>query len=243
MAGYPINGEVVMPTGDQQIKIGLSNQNHCNYLEGRMERVAVALDDDLHCESNYEMLLANGFRRSGNTIYTPYCDNCSACQAVRIPISEVSLTKSQKRLKNKAKSLSWIMKDKMDDNWFDLYERYISKRHFNGSMYPAKKAAFLQFAECDWLNTQYLHVYDEKNLIAIAVTDQMNQSASAFYTFFEPEHPLSLGTIGVLMQIEYCQKVGKNWLYLGYQIDECPAMNYKVRFHRHQKLVNQRWQG
>jgi arginine-tRNA-protein transferase len=35
--------------------------------------------------------------------------------------------------------------------------------------------------------------------------------------------------------------MNKEWLYLGYQIDECPAMNYKTRFHPHQRLVNQRW--
>jgi len=232
-----------MSTDARQIKIGLSGQNHCNYLEDRMERVAVAIDDDLHSGSNYEMLLANGFRRSGNTIYTPYCDSCNACQAIRISIPDVTLTRSQKRLNSKAQSLHWEIKDKMDDGWFELYKRYISKRHTNGSMYPPKKEMFLQFVQCDWLNTQYLHLYDEKKLIAIAVTDQMNRSYSAFYTFFEPEHHLSLGTVAILKQIESCQQTGKQWLYLGYQIDQCPAMNYKVRFHRHQKLVNQRWQG
>lgn len=232
-----------MPAEARQIKIGLSSQNHCNYLEDQMERVAIAMDEELHTESNYEMLLANGFRRSGNTIYTPYCDNCKACQAIRISIPDVALTKSQKRLKNKAQSLDWQMKNEMDENWFELYSRYINKRHINGSMYPPQKDVFSQFSQCDWLNTQYLHIYDGKNLVAIAVTDEMHLSASAFYTFFDPDHPLSLGTIGVLMQIEHCMKTDKQWLYLGYQIDECPAMNYKVRFHRHQKLVNQRWQG
>ncbi|MDB1123603.1 arginyltransferase [Vibrio algarum] len=232
-----------MSANARQIKIGLSGQNHCSYLEDRMERVAVALEEDLHTETDYEMLLANGFRRSGNTIYTPYCESCNACQAIRISIPDVILTKSQKRLKNKARTLTWCMKSEMDDNWFEIYSRYIAKRHINGSMYPPKKDTFAQFAQCDWLNTQYLHIYDDKNLIAIAVTDDMHHSSSAFYTFFDPDYPLSLGTVGVLMQIEHCMQTNKQWLYLGYQIDECPAMNYKVRFHRHQKLVNQRWQG
>jgi arginine-tRNA-protein transferase len=232
-----------MSTDAQQIKIGLSSQSHCNYLEGRMERVAVAMDEEWHTGSNYEILLANGFRRSGNTIYTPYCDNCNACQAIRLSIPDIALTRSQKRLSNKARKFTSIMKKQMDENWFELYSRYITERHMNGSMYPPKKDIFQEFAQCDWLDTRYLHIYDENKLIAIAVTDEMPLSSSAFYTFFDPNYRLSLGSIGVLKQIEYCQKMGKQWLYLGYQIDECPAMNYKVRFHRHQRLVNQRWQG
>lgn len=233
-----------MSSGEiKQIRIGLSVQNHCNYLDQKMERVAVALDDELSTPQGYELLLANGFRRSGDTIYTPYCDNCSACEAIRLSVPDISLTRSQKRLQNKIRSLRWEVKDSMDSDWFILYSDYIHKRHRNGSMFPPKEQEFLQFAQCSWLNTRFLHIYEEDKLLAIAVTDEMENCASAFYTFFSPDYPLSLGTIGVLIQLEYCRQNNKQWLYLGYQIDECPAMNYKVRFHRHQRLVNQRWQG
>ncbi|WED20766.1 arginyltransferase [Vibrio sp. JC009] len=227
----------------QQIRIGLSTTNPCNYLESEEERVAVALDEVLHCNQGYELLLANGFRRSGGTIYTPHCTSCSACQAIRLSIGDIALSKSQKRLLSKAKHLRWELKTEMDENWFDLYSRYITKRHSSGSMYPPKEKEFFKFAHCDWLDTRFLHLYDEEKLILIAVTDVMDNCASAFYTFFDPDYPLSLGTLGVLCQIEFCQKQLKQWLYLGYQIDECPAMNYKVRFHRHQRLVNHLWQG
>ncbi|WP_375750302.1 arginyltransferase [Vibrio sp. HN007] len=227
----------------QQIKIGLSTTNPCNYLEREEERVAVALDQAIHCNQGYELLLANGFRRSGGTIYTPHCPSCNKCQAIRLSISDLQLTKSQKRLVSKASHLRWELKNEMDENWFDLYSDYITKRHSTGSMYPPKKDEFFQFATCEWLNTQFLHVYDADKLILIAITDVMDKCASAFYTFFDPDYPLSLGTLGVLYQTAYCKQTAKQWLYLGYQIDECAAMNYKVRFHRHQRLVNHRWQG
>lgn len=227
----------------QQIKIGLSAQNSCNYLTGRLERVAVALDGELHTPEGYELLLANGFRRSGDTIYTPYCDSCKACQAIRLSIADINLTRSQIRLGKRAEKLRWEAKSTMDKNWFVLYQNYINKRHQHGSMFPANRDEFAKFAHCEWLDTRYIHLYDQDKLLAIAVTDLMENCASAFYTFFDPDSPLSLGTIGILTQIKYCQQTNKQWLYLGYQIDECPAMNYKVRFHRHQRLVNQRWQG
>lgn len=71
----------------------------------------------------------------------------------------------------------------------------------------------------------------------------MQDANSAFYTFYDPDIKLSIGTLSVLYQLELTRKQGKRWLYLGYQIDECPAMSYKVRFDSHQRLVNHRWQG
>lgn len=227
----------------QQIRIGFTDEHPCSYLTTEKERVAVALEPTMHCSSSYEVLLANGFRRSGDTIYKPACEHCSACQALRVSVPNFIPSKSQKRIRSKAQHLHWELKQEMDENWFDLYEDYICSRHQNGSMFPPKRREFSKFAHCSWLNTQYLHIYDNNRLIAIAVTDVLSNSASAFYTFYDPSHELSLGTLAVLFQLEYCQQQGKQWLYLGYQIDECAAMNYKVRFQRHQRLVNQRWQG
>ncbi|UUM29748.1 arginyltransferase [Vibrio japonicus] len=227
----------------QHIRIGLTDSHPCSYLSGKQERVAVALDPAMHSTANYELLLANGFRRSGNTIYKPHCDKCSACEALRVSVADFIPSKSQKRISSKARNFEWVLKTHMDEGWFELYSRYIEERHRTGTMYPPQQDEFAQFSQCAWLNTQYLHVYDNDKLIAIAVTDVLSHSASAFYTFYDPDYELSLGTLAVLLQLEYCKNEGKQWLYLGYQIDECPAMNYKVRFQRHQRLVNQRWQG
>ncbi|MGO2321969.1 arginyltransferase [Vibrio casei] len=226
-----------------QIKIGLTNNNPCSYLEDQQERVAVIIEPEHHTSEHYEIFLANGFRRSGDIIYKPHCDHCQACQPIRISIPEIQFSKSQKRLLNKSLSLQWELKNTLDDNWFELYERYISVRHSSGSMFPANQDTFYQFVNASWLKPYFLHLYDNHKLVAIAVTDNLEHCLSAFYTFFEPNHTLSLGTLCVLLQMKACQSMGKQWLYLGYQIDDCPAMNYKVRFQRHQKLVNKRWQG
>ncbi len=42
---------------------------------------------------------------------------------------------------------------------------------------------FAKFARAKWLNSQYLHLYQGEKLVAIAVTDLLPNSASAFYTF------------------------------------------------------------
>lgn len=227
----------------QQIRIGLSRKQDCSYLPAQQERVAIVLEKELHEANQYEMLLANGFRRSGDAIYKPQCDHCSACHALRVAIDDFKLSKSQKRLLAKTKSFHWEIRPTLDEEWFDLYSRYIEKRHSTGSMYPPRQQEFFEFAQCSWMTLHYLHIFDDDKLIGIAITDILSDSASAFYTFFDPDYALSLGTYAVLCQIEYCQRYNKQWLYLGYQIDDCSAMNYKTRFQRHQRLVNQRWRG
>ncbi|WP_153446950.1 arginyltransferase [Vibrio algicola] len=225
------------------IRIGLTENHPCSYLPEQEERIAVVLDDDCHSTEHYALFLANGFRRSGNMIYKPHCDECNACQSIRLSVNHIQLSKSQKRIRNKAAGLRWVFQSELDPQWFDLYEQYINQRHSTGSMYPANKETFDQFSHTDWMEPQFLHVYEDDKLIAVAVTDNLDDCLSAFYTFFQPDHPLSLGTLCILLQLEQCKKLAKQWLYLGYQVDDCPAMNYKVRFHHHQKLVNQRWQG
>lgn len=225
------------------IRIGLTENHPCSYLKEQQERVAVVMDEQLHSNAGYELLMANGFRRSGNTIYKPQCDECQACQSLRVNLNGYKPSKSHKRLIAKAQDIEWEMKTEMDADWFELYQKYICKRHRSGTMYPPKEKEFAEFAQNHWLNTQFLHVYQAEKLIAIAVTDVMSNCASAFYTFFDPDCDFSLGTLCVLLQIAFCKQNGKQWLYLGYQIDNCSAMSYKVRFQPHQKLVNQKWQG
>lgn len=227
----------------QQIRIGLSRQQPCSYIPSKEERVAIVLEKEMHSGENFEMLLANGFRRSGNTLYKPQCDKCQACHALRVAVQDFSPSKSQKRLWSKGKHLRWEIRSQLDEDWFELYAKYIEGRHATGSMYPPREKEFFEFADCAWLTMHYLHIYDGDDLVAIAITDILENSASAFYTFFDPVYELSLGTYAVLCQLEYCRQYNKQWLYLGYQIDDCSAMNYKTRFQRHQRLVNQRWQG
>ncbi len=227
----------------QQIRIGLTQSHQCNYLPEQQERVAVALDEVMQSPANYEILLANGFRRSGDTIYKPHCETCQACEALRVSLKDFKPSKSQKRLLNKAKTYHWEAKNTLDDNWFGLYSRYITARHRSGSMYPPNLEEFEKFANTDWMDSHFIHVYEGDKLVAIAITDVLPNSTSAFYTFFDPDVSISLGTLCVLFQVEHAKKLSRHWLYLGYQIDQCPAMSYKVRFQRHQRLVNHRWQG
>ncbi|KXF82207.1 arginyltransferase [Enterovibrio coralii] len=227
----------------QTFRVGVMPPSSCSYLPEQEETIAVVLEPDLHSVTGYGWLIQSGFRRSGNTIYRPHCLACTACQSLRVDTAGFTPSKSQKRQIKQLNRLRIELKTELDDGWFDLYDRYITARHQNGSMFPANKDDFQSFVGSAWQRTYYVHIYEEQTLIAIAVTDVVSNGFSAIYSFFDPDHPWSLGSLCVLAQLELAKQNKVPWLYLGFQIDACQAMNYKVKYRPHQRFVAGTWQS
>ncbi|WP_406608727.1 arginyltransferase [Agarivorans sp. JK6] len=226
-----------------QLPVGLSQVNNCPYLDEQQEQLCFLLCDDEQKSAYYSQLLELGFRRSGNEIYRPACSACSQCQSLRVKVADFSPSKSQKRILNKAKQLTLRWQHQLDQDDYQLYARYIEARHKDGSMYPPNEKAFFEFLQCDWSSTQYLKLFQNEQLVAVCVTDVFSKALSAVYTFFDPNlDKLSLGNLAVLMQIHQAKQQGKDWLYLGYQVDECRKMNYKRNYLPHQRFINSKWQ-
>jgi leucyl-tRNA---protein transferase len=224
-------------------RLGLSQEFACSYLPDRQEQLLVILDPSYYCSDNFEALLGLGFRRSGDQIYRPHCPTCSACNSVRVLAQQFIPTKSQKRKLNKAKARFEVTYSQRErEQYYPLYSKYISLRHQDGSMYPPDKKQFQSFLFCNWLSVTFIELWDQENLVAVAVTDCMNNAISAIYTFFDPDYEqYSLGTVMILQQLAFAKQQHKQYLYLGYQIDDCAKMNYKTQFLPAQKHVKDLW--
>lgn len=224
-------------------RAGLSQEFACSYLPNRQEQLLVILDPSCYSSDKFESLLALGFRRSGKQIYRPHCPTCSACSSVRVLAQEFIETKSHKRKLNKAKTRFEVKYSNQEcPQYYALYSKYISLRHQDGSMYPPDKTQFQSFLLCSWLNITFIELWDQDNLVAVAVTDCMDKAISAIYTFFDPDYEqYSLGTVMILQQLIFAKAQNKHYVYLGYQIDECPKMNYKTQFLPAQKQVKDQW--
>ncbi len=226
------------------MKFGLTQEFDCSYLPNKKEQLLVFVPEGLSASSaQYNILLDAGFRRSGDQVYRPHCQGCRACQSLRIPVSDFSMSKSQKRIYNKNADLIVKVSDKGKSKYYPVYEQYINQRHQDGSMFPASKSQYDNFINCDWLNSSFIEFYLHSELIGVAVTDVLRDSLSALYTFFMPEFSArSLGTFAILKQIEETRRRNKAFLYLGYQIDECQKMRYKANFYPHQRFIDNKWQ-
>lgn len=169
-------------------RVGLTQEFDCSYLPNRQEQLLVILDPSCYSTDKFESLLGLGFRRSGNQIYRPHCPICSACNSVRVLAQDFIPSKSQKRKLNKAKNQFEVKYSTQErPEYYPLYSKYITMRHQDGSMYPPEKEQFQSFLLCSWLKITFIELWHQDTLAAVAVTDCMNSSISAIYTFFDPD--------------------------------------------------------
>src|SRR3546814_16880751 len=75
----------------------------------------------------------------------------------------------------------------------------------------------------------------------VSMIDILDNGFSSVYTFFDPVAAGSLGSYGILWQLEQCRELGLPWLYLGYWIRESRKMSYKSSYQPFQILRNGVW--
>jgi arginine-tRNA-protein transferase len=104
---------------------------------------------------------------------------------------------------------------------------------------PEAYRSFLGESCCESFEMRYL---SGDALVGIAIVDRADDALSAVYFYWDPRFAwLSPGTYSILKQLELCQELGLDYLYLGLYIADCAAMAYKGRFLPHQRLVQGRW--
>lgn len=228
------------------INLYLSAEHDCSYLPGRQAN-SLFVDPDVEMSAEaYSALIQQGFRRSGNYVYTPYCKKCHDCVPVRLNVSQFRLSRSQRRCQNKNQDIYVLETEPVyKEEHFQLYTRYVKSRHPGGGMDEPEGDKYMDFLTSRWSDTTFFEFYAAGQLIGIAVTDLVEDGLSAVYTFFEPSQQYqkrSLGVYAILWQIEEAQRRGLNWLYLGYWIKDCNKMNYKDKYQPLEYYYNHQWQ-
>lgn len=218
-------------------------EHSCSYLPNRQAKTLFVDPKAVVDRSSYSVLSDLGFRRSGNHVYRPHCEGCNACLSARLPVDSFRLSKSQKRvLKSNSDLRLEISEPTLTDEIYDLYRRYITARHADGDMYPPSREQFLSFLVTSDQETYFYLFRQQRQLMAVAVVDRLEQGQSAIYTFFEPQQPQrSLGRFAILKQIEDTQQRELPYLYLGYWIRGCNKMNYKIEYRPIELLVDGQW--
>lgn len=226
-----------------QLKFFATPPHSCSYLDDR-KATTLFVDPAAEIDNGmYSALSALGFRRSGRHVYRPHCEGCSACIPVRIPAEEFSRRRSQARVWRRNEDLRVeISPARITDENYELYARYIIRRHRDGDMFPPSPDQFRSFLLCEWSETLFVEFRANDRLVAVAVTDQVSDGLSAIYTFYDPDLPRrSLGVYAILWQLQYARDTGREHLYLGYWIKQCQKMSYKTDYRPLQMFVGERW--
>lgn len=226
-----------------RLKFYATQPHPCSYLPAE-QATTLFLDPSQPMDAQvYAQLSDMGFRRSGDHLYRPHCQQCRACVPARIPVNDFLPDRQQKRiLKRNAHLEVRSLPADFEEEHYALYARYIEGRHADGDMYPPSREQYLSFLVRDLPFTRFYEFREDGRLLAVAVTDVLPNGLSAVYTFYDPdEEKRSLGRYAILWQIGETARLGLDAVYLGYWIKDCRKMSYKTQYRPLELLVNSRW--
>lgn len=228
----------------QRIQFYLTAHYDCSYLPDQRARSQVATPTHLIDAHAYSALIRAGFRRSGQFIYRPHCEQCHACVPVRVDVADFVPNRTQRRClkRNRHLSARFLPLDFKEEH-YALYRSYLGSRHAGGGMDRDGPEQYTQFLLSSNVDSVMVEFREGNTLAMIAVIDQIDDGLSAVYTFFDPAREKdSLGVYGVLWQIELAKRLELPYLYLGYWIEASRKMAYKKQYPPLEGLVDGRWQ-
>ncbi len=226
------------------IPLWLTAKHPCSYLADNLAQSAVVTNQCNLDNQIYSQLIEQGFRRSGDQVYRPYCIGCQACVPTRLLVNDFQADRKQKRcLKRNLETTATIKPAAFDEQHFALYQRYQAARHDKEATTAISPEEYMQFLGSSWCDTWFVEFSIAGKLTAVAVVDVLDNALSAVYTFFDPEFAdSSPGVYAVLWQIKQAKQLGLDYLYLGFWIKDCRKMCYKSQYQPLFGLIDQQWQ-
>ena len=216
----------------------------CPYLEGVTARMPLRLPVGSVTPQITDRLLAMGYRRSGDFVYRAQCPACNECKPTRIDVDRFRSTRSLKRVLNRGKrelQSRWgpVAVDAARIHLFNQHRNERGLSQGNGPIDAESYRSFLADTCCD---SRELSIWRGEQLVAVSIVDVGQTSSSAVYTHFDPQFSrFSLGTLAILLQIEWAQATGRKFVYLGMYVAANPHLNYKARFLPQQRLDGNEW--
>ncbi|PJE79275.1 putative arginyl-tRNA--protein transferase [invertebrate metagenome] len=219
-------------TAHRELKFYATHPHTCSYLKEEEATTLFMDPQEPLDQSLYTQLVSLGFRRSGPHVYQPYCKSCKRCIPARVPVDDFRMQRTQRKCWNKNQDLTVSAEPvAYTEEIYDLYENYINEQHTDGDMFPASREQFMDFLIDSPDFCRFYHFRLKDQLIAVAVTDRMDNGLSAIYTFYNPEFTKrSLGRFCILWQIHETRRLRLQYLHLGYWIKNCRKMAYKTEY-------------
>jgi arginyl-tRNA--protein-N-Asp/Glu arginylyltransferase len=237
-ASQGIRSSVTQHFATRQLRFFLTAPSPCPYLPGQEERKVFAHLPLSEGATVNDSLTQVGFRRSQNIAYRPACEGCDACVSARIPVADLSMSRSQRKILDRSGDLTrYLVEAEATMEQFDLLRRYLNARHAEGGMADMTWHDYVAMVEDTTVRThliEYRRAGDDNgpgDLVACALVDVLSDGLSLVYSFFEPgQTKKSLGSFVILDHVVQARSAGLPYVYLGYWVSGSEKMAYKARF-------------
>jgi arginine-tRNA-protein transferase len=232
----------------------LTAPSPCPYLAGKEERKVFTHLVGERAPGLNDLLTHGGFRRSQSIAYRPACEACRACVSVRVVADDFLPSRSMRRIADRNFDLMGEMRNATPTSeQYSVFRAYLDARHRDGGMADMTVLDYAMMVEDSHVETRIVE-YRRRDpdsafqgrgsgtLLAVALTDILNDGLSMVYSFFEPEEEnRSLGTFMILDHIARARRMGLPYVYLGYWVRGSRKMDYKSRFLPQERLMSQGW--
>jgi arginyl-tRNA--protein-N-Asp/Glu arginylyltransferase len=226
------------------IPLCITQETSCSYLPNKRSQSAMVHPGFTMNTTLYSHLIELGFRRSGDQVYKPHCGPCQACVPTRIPVARFKPNRPQRRCMQRNRNTQVVVNTaEFNERHFDLYNQYQRARHDKSGDNQRSRQEYMHFLGSTWCDTWFVEFLIQDRLAAIAVVDVLAGGLSAVYTFFDPKFAdFSPGVFAVLWQIETARSLQLDFVYLGFWIEDCRKMRYKIQYQPLQGLITNQWQ-
>lgn len=229
----------------------LTAPSPCPYLAGKEERKVFTHLVGERAPGLNDLLTHGGFRRSQSIAYRPACETCRACVSIRVVAQDFAPTRSMRRVEQRNADIHSEMRPAAPSSeQYSIFRAYLDSRHRDGGMADMTVLDYAMMVEDSHVETRLMEYRlssltsprQAGPLIAVALTDILQDGLSMVYSFFEPEYEhRSLGTLMILDHIARARAMKLPYVYLGYWVRGSRKMDYKSRFLPQERLTSQGW--
>lgn len=206
----------------------------CSYIAGNTQSIHYKVIQECSKEQ-CEALILRGWRRFGSMYFRPICQDCRSCESLKIDTLNYNFTKSDRRILRKNAHLTTIIRHPtLTREHLSLFDRYHRYKHHTRDWDAPKSdpknyyASFVQGHGDFGFEVLY---FDGDILIAVDLIDILEEGISSLYCYYDPEYNRqSLGRYTLLQQIQFAQKLNLKWVYLGYYVEGCQSLAYKIDY-------------
>ncbi len=211
-----------------------SLDDKCSYLKDKQQITHYKVIDNCNI-SQCQELIERGYRRFGKMYFRPICSSCNECQSIKIDVKNFKFSSSQKRVIKKASFIkTYIQTPTMSQAHIDLFEKYhLHMKEKKGWEHSKTnpKSYYSSFVDGDNGFGYEILYFDNEKLIGVDLVDVLDDGISSIYFYYDPDYmKYSLGKLSLLFQVKFALSQKKDWIYLGYYVEDCSSLSYKAQY-------------